>query len=96
MNYLVTTIGIPLHEYRWLQDRPQTDCFFPFIKVIDEVWTRLVLEIGKTQRTESLEDAQWRQSQRIPGIFKMSCQFLAERYVPSLAAANANNKFLSM
>jgi hypothetical protein len=83
----------PLQEKKGLVNR---DCFFPFIKVIDEDWTRLVLEIGKTQRTESLEDAQWRQSQRIPGIFKMSCQFLAERYVPSLAAANANNKFLSM
>jgi hypothetical protein len=38
------------------ENRPD-DCFFLFTKVTDEDWPRLVLEIGKIQRTESLEDA---------------------------------------
>lgn len=63
------TMGMPLLNYKWLLDRTQKtmgrekrpdDYFFPSKKVTDDDWPGLVLGIGKSQSTDSLEEAaQW-------------------------------------
>jgi hypothetical protein len=62
----LTSMGLSLFDYRWLSDRTQKtpdrekrpdECFFPYEIVDDDDWPRLVVETGKTQGTESLEEA---------------------------------------
>jgi hypothetical protein len=65
----LTSMGMTQLDYKWMQDRTQKsparekqpdECFFPSKKVDDNDWPRLVVETGKTQTTESLEEtARW-------------------------------------